>query len=116
MPAELKLVQRRGRRGATTEQDPALEPVRDSMDELVPGKDAGRDGKDVVELLKGALLGLGNPEQDEAKGEDVETGVEAKDANDFHGGQHQRKEDGDDGRPEQVGGDAKSLGFCLAIA
>lgn len=44
--------------GVLSEQDPALEPVRQGLADLVAGKLAGGDGEDVVELLERLLLGF----------------------------------------------------------
>lgn len=53
----LLLVQR-SELGVLLEQNPALEPVRQGLADLVAGKLAGGDGKDVVELLERLLLGF----------------------------------------------------------
>lgn len=56
------------------------EPIRQRLGELVLCVAAGGNGEDVVELFKGALLGLRQEEKDEQEGDNVEAGVEAEGA------------------------------------
>lgn len=46
--------------GILVEEDPTLEPVRQSLAELVAGKFAGGHGEHVVELFESLLLGFCN--------------------------------------------------------
>ena len=66
--------------GVALPKHPALEPPRQRNSSLVLGKLADGHGKDVVELLEGALLGLRHPKEDHDEGHGVEAGVEAKGA------------------------------------
>jgi len=65
---------------------------------------AGGDGEDVVEFLEGALLGLGDEEEDEHEGGEVEAGVEGEGADGVEGAQDAGEGDGEDGGPEEAGG------------
>jgi hypothetical protein len=56
--------------------DVAGDPVRQRLRELVAYESAGRNGEDVVELLKRALLGLRHKQEDHAECDDVEAAVE----------------------------------------
>ncbi len=60
------------------EKHVALEEPGNGVGDLVGGKLADGDRKDPVELLQGALHGLGHEEEDHDERDDVEAGVEAK--------------------------------------
>ncbi len=68
-------------------EDVPLEKVRRRLRDLVLHMRTGRHGKDVIQLLECALLGLGQPKENHPEGEKVETGVEAKGALGFEGTQ-----------------------------
>jgi len=91
--------------GTLVEEDPALDEVWERLGDLVAHVGAGGDGEDVVEFLKRALLGLGNPEEDHDEGDDVGAGVEAKDAGGSHSREHEWQEEGQHASPKQTGGD-----------
>lgn len=55
-----------------------LEPPRQHSEKLIPRMCAGRDGKDVIQLLESALLSLGHEAEDEEEGDEVHGGVEAE--------------------------------------
>lgn len=106
----LKVVQRRAD-GALVVDEAAegvlLEPEGQDGEELVAHELGDGDGKDPVELLEGALHGLGDPEEDHDKGDDVEAGVHAKGA-DGHGLlQEEGEGHGEDGSPAEAGGHGK---------
>jgi hypothetical protein len=53
------------------EENIAPDPPRKDLSELVSHMGAGRDGEDVIEFFKGALLGLGDPEEDHNQSDNV---------------------------------------------
>ncbi len=85
------------------EQDPAAEPPRQHLSQLVLGVGSGRDAEDVVELFEGALLGLVQEEEDHPEGDEVHGGVEAEGALHAEGFELAGEGDGDDRCPEVVG-------------
>lgn len=94
--------------GITLPEDPPLDEPRHELGDLVLGKLAGGDGEDIVELLEGALLGLGNKEEDHDQGEDVEACVDAKGAQDARPLEQERESYAQHGGPEQTGCDGKT--------
>jgi len=88
--------------GVLVAEKVSLEEVRKSLLDLVRGKLARGNGKDLVELLKGTLLSFRKQEEDHDEGNDVETGVEAERSGRGHRGQHSRERDGKDSGPEQT--------------
>ena len=60
IPRRIELV-KRFENGIFASKDPAIDEVWERLGELVPHVRARRDGEDVIQLLKGALLGLRNP-------------------------------------------------------
>lgn len=83
---------------------PALDEPGQDLGKLVLGKRAGGDGKDLVELLEGELLSLGDKKENQNQGDDVGASIEAKGANTAQGLEHGRESEGEDGGPEEVGG------------
>jgi len=63
---------------ALAPEDVSLEEIRCRLRDLVLHMGAGWYSKDVIQLLKCALLGLRQPEEYHPEGEEVEAGVEAK--------------------------------------
>lgn len=84
-------------------QDPGLEPPWQDSEALVLHEGTSWGGEDVVELLEGALLGLWHPEEQHDEGENVETGVEAEEADWSQDRQHTWEGDGENGGPEETG-------------
>ncbi|KAL9099544.1 MAG: hypothetical protein Q9163_004976, partial [Psora crenata] len=74
------------------------------LGELVLEVGAGRDGKDIIQLLEGALLRLRDEEEDEHKSREVQAGVEAECPHGVEGPEEPREGDGEDGGPEETGG------------
>lgn len=56
-------------------EDVALDPKGQRLADLVVHVNTSRHGKDVVELLEGALLGLGDPEEDHDQGGHVQATI-----------------------------------------
>ena len=90
--------------GALVAQHIALEPPGRRLGDLVSRMLARRDREHVVQLLEGALLGLGHEEEDQHEGGDVQTGVEGEGADRVEGTQDAREGDGEHGGPEEAGG------------
>ena len=90
-----------------TEKDPPLEPERQDGEALVAHEAGDGDGEDPVELLEGALHGLGDPEEDHDEGDDVETGVHAEGADGLGLLEQEWEGHGEDGGPAQTGGDGE---------
>lgn len=63
---------------------------------------ARRDSEDIIQLLKGALLGLGHPEEDHDEREHVQASVETEHALRLQRLQHTRQCQGKHGTPEVV--------------
>ena len=91
--------------GALLEQDIALHPIRQRLRKLIAHMGPSRHRKHVIELLEGALLGLGDPEEDHDEGGEVQAGVEAEGADGVEGAEEAREGDAEDGGPEEAGGD-----------
>jgi hypothetical protein len=53
------------------EENVALDPPRQNLEQLVAHVSASRNGEDVVQLFEGALFCFGDPEEDHEKGYDV---------------------------------------------
>lgn len=94
--------------GSAVKEDPALEPVRESDAELVAGKLADGNSKDPVEFFEGALLGLGDPEEDHDKGDGVETSVQSKGAHGLETVEDEGEGGSKDGGPEETCGDGEA--------
>ena len=62
-----------------SEEDPAVDEVRESLGDLVAHVGSGWNGEDVVQFLKSPLFGLGNPEENHHESDNVCPGVETKD-------------------------------------
>lgn len=90
--------------GALVAQHIALEPPGRRLGDLVTHMLACRDRKDIIQLLEGALLGLGHEEEDQHEGRDVQTGVEGEGADRVERAQDAREGDGEHGGPEEAGG------------
>ena len=86
----------------------ALDEIRERLGDLVGHVFPGRHGEDVVQLLQGALFGLGDPEEDHDQRGQVEAGVEAEGADGVEGTQQARERDGEHGGPEEAGGHGPS--------
>ena len=63
----------------------------------------GWDCEHIVQLFKGPLFRLGNKEEDEHQGGDVETGVETKGSHSGESNEDSREGDGEDSSPEKTG-------------
>jgi hypothetical protein len=59
-------------------QDVALDEPGQVCAQVIGNMATGRDTEDVVELFEGALLRLGEAEEDDEEGDDVETGIETE--------------------------------------
>jgi len=84
------------------EQNPASEPPRQDLGQLVLGVSSSRDTKDVIQLFESALLGLVQEEEDHPESDEVHCCVEAEGALDTEGFELAREGDGDDCCPEVV--------------
>ena len=96
----VRLLDDGGRLGsAPVEEDPALDPPRHHVLELVADVRLGRNGEDLVELLEGELLGLADEAEDHEPRYEVEAGVEPERTGGRHDGLHagegQRKDAGE---------------------
>lgn len=100
----IEVVQRLQRR-ALVAHDVPLHEVRQGLGKLVAHVLARRHREDVVQLLEGALLRLGDPEEDHDQRGHVQAGVEAERAHGVEGEQQARERDGEDGGPEEAGRD-----------
>lgn len=100
--------------GSAVKEDPALEPVRESDAELVAGKLADGNGKDPVEFLEGALLCLGDPEEDHDECDGVETCVQTKGAHGLQTVEDEGEGGSKDGGPEETCGDGEAH-TCLTV-
>lgn len=90
--------------GIALPKHPALDEPGQDLGELVLGERAGGDSKDLVKLLEGKLLGLGDKEEDQDQGNDIGAGIEAKSANRPQSLEHGRESEGENGCPEEVCG------------
>lgn len=63
--------------GRLVAEDITLEPVWKSFLGLVFDEDTVGDGENLVELFQGALLSLGDEQENKDKGDDVESGIKA---------------------------------------
>jgi len=80
------------------------EPPWQDGGQLITRMCSGGDAKDVVQLLERALFGFRDEEEDHGKGDDVHGGIETKGTRDAKGAELAREGDGDNRRPEIVGG------------
>ena len=90
--------------GALVAQHIALEPPGRRLGDLVTHMLACRDRKDIIQLLEGALLGLGHEEEDQHESRDVEARVEGESAHGVERAENTRERDGEHGGPEEAGG------------
>jgi hypothetical protein len=60
-------------------KDPTIKPPWESGEELVAHMGTSGNSEDVVQFLKGTLLGLWDPEKDHDQCDDIGTGVETED-------------------------------------
>jgi hypothetical protein len=92
-----------GAGGILPEQDPALEPPRQGLCQLIFSMSTSWDTEDVVQLFQSTLLGLVQEEEDHPEGDKVHGGVEAECTLDAEGLELSREGDGDYRGPEVVG-------------
>ena len=64
-----------------------------------------RDREDIIQLLERTLLSLWNKEEDEKESRDVEASVEGEGTDRVESAEDTREGDGEDGSPEEAGGD-----------
>lgn len=64
--------------GAALPEHVALDPPGEPGTQVVGSVTASGYTKNIIELLEGALLGLGEAEEDDKEGDDVQTSVEAE--------------------------------------
>lgn len=67
------------------------DPPWKDLSELVSGVGASRHTEDVVELLEGSLLGLGQEQEDQNKGNDIQSSIEAESTLSSECSQHVRE-------------------------
>lgn len=89
--------------GVLLEENIPFDPPRQGLGQLIPNMGPCGDGEDVVQLLQGALLRLRHEKEDQDKGGQVETGVEAERADRVQSLEHAGERDGQGRRPEKAG-------------
>ena len=82
----------------------ALKPIRQGLRKLILHMRPRGHSEHIIQLLEGALLGLGHPEEDHDERGHVQGGVEAERADGVEGAEEAREGDAQHGGPEEARG------------